>query len=427
MAEIQKETVLENEQDSSEELTGFRRVLQKIGPGLILAAATIGPGSVVTAAVIGSQYRYALIWVVVAAIIIRALYSKAMFSSSLVLKMPMLDAIRHFYGPSIAVLTAVTCIMGSIAFQIGNFAGTGTGAELLFPLISWKLWGIVITAVAIWLIYSRDVYNRVEMVMKVVVATMVISFAATLFAAGGPSVGGTLSGLVPKIPNSGAMVIILALLASTVSLTGVAYGTYLGREKKWTTDDIKEGNISWDIGISVGSIGLITILIMLTGAVVLFPKQATVSNIKDLIDHLIPVIGPAAKYLIGVGFFAAAISSMIVNAQVGSTLFLAGIGKPSTMESKEVRALASGILIFGCLIGFLVGKAPVQLMIAANAATVINTPLLGLFAILIVSRKEMGVFRASTASTVALFACYAAIIVITVNNIIKLLGSLGLS
>jgi len=423
MSESQENNVVQ-ENNVAKEKVGLKRKLKNIGPGLILAAATIGPGSVVTASVNGAKFGYTLIWVVIVAVIIRTLYSRAFYGSSLVLKMPTIEAIRKLYGSKLAILTGITCIMGSIAFQIGNFAGTGTGAELLLPVIPWKYWGLIMTVIAIWLIYSKNVYNLIEMVMKVIVAVMVVTFAVTLFAAGGPSAVGMAQGVLPIIPE-GSLVTVLALVSSTISITGMAYGTYLGREKKWTTDDITNGTIKWDIGVSVASIGLITLMIMLTGAVVLNPQGITIANISDLINAVIPIIGWAGKYLLGVGFFGAAVSSMIVNSQVGSTLLLSSLGKSAHMNSKEARLLSTGILLFGCAIGFIVGKTPANLLIAANACTIINAPLLGLFGILLATRKEMGQYKMGKASIITLIVCYVAILMITGSNIIKLLASLG--
>ena len=404
----------------------FFDVFRKIGPGIILAAAVIGPGSVTTASVIGSKYQYALVWVVVLAFFMRGLYMKVMYGSSLVLNMPFMESIRVFYGGALAALTGITCIIGSIAFQIGNFSGTGMGASLLFPQISWKVWGLAATVGAIWLLYGRDVYNRVEKFMELIIVAMIVTFAASLMMAGGPSIGGVAKGLIPLFPEPSAKFITLSIIASSLSITGAAYGTYLGREKKWTTEEIKDGTINWDIFASVGSAALITLLIMFTSATVLFPRGIAVKSVQDMIEQLVPIVGKAARPLFGIGFFSAAISSMIVNAQVGSTLFLSGIGKPSDMESKEVRGLASAIMVFGCLVGIFLGKAPVQLLIAANAGSIINLPLLGLFAILLMNRKEMGEYKASKTMTIALLITYGAVVLITVNNLKNLLVSLGI-
>lgn len=351
---------------------------------------------------------------------------KVMYGSSLVLNMPFMESIRVFYGGVLAALTGITCIIGSVAFQIGNFSGTGMGAYLLFPQISWKVWGLIATVGAIWLLYGKDVYNRVEKFMELIVAAMIITFAASLMMAGGPSIGGVAKGLIPVFPEPAAKYITLSIIASSLSITGAAYGTYLGREKKWTTEEIKDGTINWDIFASVGSAALITLLIMFTAATVLFPRGIAVKSVQDMIEQLVPIVGRAARPLFGIGFFCAAISSMIVNAQVGSTLFLSGIGKPSEMESKEVRGLASAIMIFGCLVGIFLGKAPVQLLIAANAGSIINLPLLGLFAILLMNRKEMGEYKASKTMTITLLITYGAVVLITVNNLKNLLVSLGI-
>ena len=60
------------------EKLGFKEILVRIGPGLIMAASCIGPGSITTAIVNGSTYGYSLLWVVALLSLIHiSVYGKA--------------------------------------------------------------------------------------------------------------------------------------------------------------------------------------------------------------------------------------------------------------------------------------------------------------------------------------------------------------
>lgn len=395
----------------------IRHIFEISGPGLIMAAACIGPASVTTASVLGSTYGYSLLWMVIMTIVIRAIFVRGAYISSLVLNMPVIDAIRKNYGSVLAGITGAVCLLSSVAYQVGNFSGTGMSISLIFPGVSWKLGGIIMTAASIYLIFSKNVFNKIEKIMKVCVFTMIFCFAISLIAAGGPSLSGMALGMTPKFPNKASVFTSLAFIGSTCSLPGIVYGTYLGKEKKWTIEDIRNNNISWDTAVGVISIGLIVILVMLTSAAVLEPRGITVTSVQDIADQLTPIIGGGAKYLMGFSLLCAALSSMIINAQMGSVLILSGFGKSYGIESKNVRIFSLAIMIFGCILGVVLGKAPVQMLMVAAAFTIVSMPLLGLFIILLLNKKEMGEFKPSVLFNSTLIVSYVLIILVSLNNI----------
>ena len=410
-------------EDSNNNLTttskkaNFKHIMAAIGPGIIMAGACIGPSSLTTASKLGSTYGYQLLWVVILTVLIRALYVKACYTSSIVLGMPTIEAIRKFYGPVIGVITGVTCMFGSVAYQVGNFSGTGMGLNLIFSGLNWKVGGTIMTLLCAYFILGKNIYRTVERFMRYCVLAMVVCFFVSLIASGGINVGNAASGLIPSIPDSAAMLTVLAFVGSTCSLPGVAYGTYLGKEKKWTRDSLKDGTINWDTAVGVGSIGLVVVMLLCVGAEVLNPQGLTVSCATDLATALSPVIGGAANYLIGLAFVGAAVSSMIANAQMSATLLLSGLGRPYDMESKGVKILASCVLAFGCIVGIVLGSAPVQTLMVAAACTIVAMPMLGILSILLLLRREMGEYRPSKVYIGALFVSYALLIVVTIKNI----------
>lgn len=397
--------------------SNFKRILTTIGPGLIMAGACIGPSSLTTASKLGSTYGYALLWMVILTVLIRALYVKACYTSAIVLEKPTIEAIRSFYGPVIGIITGITCMFGSVAYQVGNFSGTGIGLNLIFPGLNWKIGGTIMTLLCAYFILGKNIYRTIERFMRYCVLAMVLCFLISLIASGGINAGEAAKGLIPSVPNAAAMLTILAFIGSTCSLPGVAYGTYLGKEKKWTRANLKDGVINWDTAIGVGSIGIVVVMLLSVGAEVLHPQGLTVKTPGDLASALSPVIGKAANYLIGLAFLGAAASSMVANAQMSATLLLSGLGKRYDMESPGVKIVASCVLAFGCVIGIVLGSAPVQTLIIAAACTIIAMPMLGIFSILLLLRKEMGDSRPSNLYIGTLFAAYALLIAVTLKNI----------
>ena len=92
------------------------------------------------------------------------------------------------------------------------------------------------------------------------------------------------------------------------------------------------------------------------------------------------------------------------------------------MEDKDVKLLSLAILVLGALTAFIFGSSsPTQVLLVANVCAVINAPLLAILIIMIVNRKEMGKYKSSTANNIALGICCAALLAVTVYNLLKLL------
>jgi manganese transport protein len=393
-------------------------ILSKTGPGLIMAAAAVGTGTVSTSAMLGARYEYALVWMVVLAMLMRGTYMRSAYRSQIVLGMPVLDSVRKFYGKTIAIIAGFTCAFGCIAYECGNFSGTGMGMELLFPM-SWKLGGIIMSLVCLFFIFGKNVYKRVEKFMKLCVLAMMTSFVITLVISGGPSATGVAKGLVPRLPDSSALFTTLAFIGSCAAISGVVYGTYLSKEKKWDKDEIKSGIVTWDVVLGAGSIAVIVLLILFTSARTLYPRGIKITNIHDLAETLVPLIGAGSNILLGICILAAALSSMLASAQMGATLLLAGFGKESNMDDKNVKILATAILALGAVIAIIFGSAPMQVLLVANVCAILNAPLLAVLIIMIVNRREMGEFKSSFMNNIALIACCVGLILVTAYNIAK--------
>lgn len=178
----------------------------------------------------------------------------------------------------------------------------------------------------------------------------------------------------------------------------------------------------WDVILGAGSIALIVLLVLLTSAKILYPQGITVSEVNDLTMLFKTIVGAAAPYLLGICLLAASASSLLVSAQMGATLLLAGFGREAKMEDKDVQWLSVIILALGALTAFIFGSSsPTQVLLIANICAVINAPLLAILIIMIVNRKEMGEFKSSKINNILLGLCCAGLLAVTVYNLCKLL------
>jgi len=406
---------METVSSGSQKLSIISR-LKKTGPGLIIAAATIGPGSVTLACVAGSKYSMQLLWVLVVGIFVRWIYQRMMYRTAIVTGKPLMESIYE-YNKWLSAITGVAAFLGGFGFMIGNATGTAMGLQLFFPGLSLPVAIVIGCAMGIALLWAKDVYKALQNVMTGIVVIMIVSFLLSLLLSGFPSLSDTGKGLLPHFPDSASAVTAIGIFSTTVVFNAVVFGTYLGKQKKWTVDDLKNGVVKIDVTLSIISIAVISILMMATAAAVLHPQGVVVNSGMAMAKALVPVAGPFAKYIFGLGFFGAAISSLIVTSMTGIALFTGGIGKPPKIESFNFRMAASIVIVVSGIFGIVFGKSPVQLVTLGNVASFVSLPILGVAAIVTANSKNLGEFKNTRSQNIVAWISYASILVLALNSI----------
>lgn len=148
---------MENETKKSK-LTA-KDILAKTGPGIIMAAAAVGTGTVTTSAILGARYEYGMIWMVILALFMRGIYMRSAYTAQVVLGMPILDCINKFYGKALCAIAGFVCAFGCVAYEVGNFSGSGISINLLFGL-DWKIGGVIMSLVCLLFIFGRSIPQR---------------------------------------------------------------------------------------------------------------------------------------------------------------------------------------------------------------------------------------------------------------------------
>ena len=82
-------------------------LLKRIGPGIILAGVVIGPGNITTSAMLGSNYGYSMIWLVIPIAFMGITFMLTTYRLSMLTGMPVIHAIRHYYGKGAAVIVGM--------------------------------------------------------------------------------------------------------------------------------------------------------------------------------------------------------------------------------------------------------------------------------------------------------------------------------
>lgn len=415
-----------SEQNQSEAVFGtdvkrlpFKDLIKRIGPGLIATGIVIGPGAVTTSAMLGADYGYALIWLIIPIIFMGITFMLVTNRLAIITGMPTIHAIRKYYGPVAAGIVGLATFLACLFFTMGNISGTGAGINLITG-IDWKIGSAFMIAVVIYCYFAKNVYSKVEKIITICILGMILSFYATLIGVGGPNWAEAGAGLIGFQIPEGSLATALAFISTNAAITSGIYATYLGKEKKWKKEDLFNGVMMTDAVVHIVSVVLISGAIILVGAVVLHPQGQSIKAPAQLAEMLVPIMGNAAKYIMGLALVGAGFSSLLANTQRGMVLLGAGFNKDVGLETKFVRFGCLACLIFAMIVCYSYGGSPTQLILIANVATSIATPIGGFFILLMLWRKDVNAgYKKPTALRICMTISYVFVLVMTISSLMN--------
>ncbi|WP_010269219.1 Nramp family divalent metal transporter [Paenibacillus senegalensis] len=384
-----------------------------LGPSLITAALVLGPGSITLNSRIGSLYSYDLLWVLVLSVCFMLIFTEMSARIGMATDKSLLTLIREKWGKTAAFLIGLGAFLVTASFQAGNAIASGLAiADLTGTSISF--WIILTTLLGMLLLFTRNFYQVLEKVMLVMVALMIISFLVTLLIVK-PSLSGIVSGLVPSIPE-GSLVLVISLTATTFSVVGAFYQSYLVREKGLRKENLKAGVRESFTGIII--LGFISSMIMISSAAVLFPQGIQVQSAGDMGKALEPTFGSWANIVFIIGLFGASFSSLTGNATIGGALLSDSLGLGSKLSDRPVRICILLVMAIGAVVSLAFGQVPLELITFAQAVTIFVVPGIGIAMIVVSNDKAaMGTLKNSVNRNILTIIALAVLIVLAFNNL----------
>ncbi len=362
----------------------------KAGTSSLIVAAFVGPGTVLTCATAGIEFSYALAWILVFSVAATFVLQSFSAGAGILAQKGVGEAMREAArNPLTRTLVFVLVVLGlwagTAAFQTGNLLGATAGLGSLMPggasriALLLVLGGIAAICLALNL-------RLLTQILTGMVALMSAVFLVTAFLAP-VDWGAALSGLfVPVLPE-GSLIKGLALVGTTV----VTYNLFLHAstaKRYWRSTDTRKAwrreTIGMAIFLPLG--GLISIAILVAGATFEAPAGG-IGGIADIAPIIEPAAGGAARLLFGLGLFAAGITSS-VTAPLAAALGVREIFDwPENPRDWRFRMVWISVLVTGLAFA-LVGRNPLEIIIAAQAANGLLLPFMAGFVLLLTARQR---------------------------------------
>jgi len=367
------------------------RWFSKIGPGTLIAAAFIGPGTVTICMLAGVNHGFDLLWAMVFSIIATIVLQEMAARIGLVTNKGLAEIIRmEATSPLLKIISIIlvlsAIVVGNAAYEAGNISGALMGIEAMnIPL---KIGGIdmmslVIGGIAFTLLFIGK-YKVIERCLIFLVLIMSLAFL-TAAVATGPSILDILKGMfVPSFPDNGTL-IVMGIVGTTV----VPYNLFLHAslvKEKWE-GSTHLSDVRKDLYISICLGGFVSLMIIVAAAS-LHGKGLTVLTALDMAASLENILGPMAKYVIGLGLFAAGITSAITAPLAAAYVCTELLDLDTGLKSKAFRSVWIGILSIGVIFSSL-GWKPIEVIKYAQLTNGILLPIIAGFLLWIVNKRSV--------------------------------------
>ncbi|NOS91703.1 MAG: Nramp family divalent metal transporter [Cyclobacteriaceae bacterium] len=304
---------------------GIRKLLAFLGPAYLVSVGYMDPGNWATDIAGGSQFGYALIWVLLMSNLMALLLQSLSARLGVVRQLDLAQASRSSYHPIVNFCLWILAEIAIAACDLAEVLGMAIGLQLLFglPLI----WGVSLTVLDTLLLLVLQSYGmrKIEAFIIALVAIIGVSFLMEMIWAK-PDMGELAKGFIPSIPSDEALYIAIGIIGATVMPHNLYLHSSLVQTRRIDSSEkgiwsaIKYNFI--DSAIALNAAFFVNAAILILAASTFFRAgMFEVSDIQDSYKFLAPLTGTKwASILFGVALVAAGQSSTITGTLAGQVV-----------------------------------------------------------------------------------------------------------
>ena len=302
--------------------TGFRKIIAFLGPAYLISVGYMDPGNWATDLAGGSQFGYALLWVLLMSNIMALLLQSLSARLGIVTQRDLAQASRETYSKFVNYILYFLAEIAIAACDLAEVLGMAIGLNLLFDIS--LIQGVMITVLDTFLLLFLINKGIRKMEAFIIALVLIIGFSfifEMIFAQ--PNITKIFSGLIPSLPNENALYIAIGIIGATVMPHNLYLHSSLVQTRKFDRSKagIKQAlkyNLI-DSTIALNLAFFVNAAILILGAATFYQNGLfEVAEIQDAHRLLEPLLGTKwAPILFAVALIAAGQSSTITGTLAG--------------------------------------------------------------------------------------------------------------
>lgn len=392
-----------------------------IGPGLLVTVGFIDPGNWASNFAAGSDYGYALLWIVTLSTVMLIILQHNVAHLGIVTGLCLSEAATRYTPRWVSRPVLATAVLASISTSLAEILGGAIALQMLFGIP--VVWGAVLTTALVVIMLFTNSYKRIERAIIAFVSVIGLSFLYELFLVDIDWGLAARSWVVPSIPE-GSMLIIMSVLGAVV----MPHNLFLHSEVVQSHEYNKQSDTAirkllkyefYDTLLSMGIGWAINSAMILLAASTFFVTGTPVEELQQAKSLLDPLLGNQAGIVFALALLMAGISSTVTSGMAAGSIFAGIFGE--SYHIKDVHSRVGVLLSLGIalLIIFFIGD-PFQGLIYSQMVLSFQLPFTVFLQVgLTSSRRVMGPYANSCWSS---FVLYFIATVVSLLNIMLLLN-----
>ena len=392
-----------------------------IGPGLLVTVGFIDPGNWASNFAAGSEFGYALLWVVTLSTIMLIVLQHNVAHLGIVTGLCLSEAATQYCPKWIARPVLGSAVLASISTSLAEILGGAIALQMLLdiPIV----WGSILTTLFVIIMLFSNSYKKIERAIIAFVSVIGLSFLYELFLVDIDWPMAVRAWVVPSIPQ-GSMLIIMSVLGAVVMPHNLFLHSEVIQSHEYNKQD--EGSIRkvlkyefYDTLFSMIVGWAINSAMILLAAATFFKTNTQVEELQQAKSLLDPLLGNNAGLIFALALLMAGISSTITSGMAAGSIFAGIFGE--SYHIKDIHSRIGVLLSLGvALVIIFFIDDPFYGLIISQMILSIQLPFTVFLQVgLTSSKRVMGKYANSCWSS---FVLYTIAIIVSVLNIMLLFG-----
>ena len=392
-----------------------------IGPGLLVTVGFIDPGNWASNFAAGSEFGYALLWVVTLSTIMLIILQHNVAHLGIVTGLCLSEAATQYCPKWVSRPVLTTAVFASISTSLAEILGGAIALEMLFgvPIV----WGAILTTLFVLVMLFSNSYKKIERIIIAFVSIIGLSFLYELFLVDINWPLAVRSWVVPSIPQ-GSMLIIMSVLGAVVMPHNLFLHSEVIQSHEYNKQDENaiQKRLKYEFYDTLFSMLVgwaINSAMILLAAATFFQTETPVEELQQAQSLLTPLLGEAASIVFALALLMAGISSTITSGMAAGSIFAGIFGE--SYHIKDIHSRVGILLSLGIalLIIFLIDN-PFYGLIISQMILSMQLPFTVFLQVSLTSSKRvMGNHANSRWSS---FVLYTIAAIVSILNIMLLVG-----
>ena len=404
-------------------ILGGLDILKYIGPGLLVTVGFIDPGNWASNFAAGSEFGYALLWVVTLSTIMLIALQHNVAHLGIVTGLCLSEAAEKYTSRWVGRPIIISAVLASISTSMAEILGAAIALQMLFG--SPIAWGSILTVAAVLIMLFTNSYRRMERAIIGFVSMIGLSFVYELFLVDINWPAAAYGWVIPSVPH-GSLLIIMSVLGAVV----MPHNLFLHSEVIQSRQINTQGKMNiektlkyefMDTLFSMAAGWAINSAMILLAASTFFQNGTHVEELSQAQALLAPLLGNNASNIFAIALLLAGISSTITSGMAAGSIFAGMFGE--AYNTKDTHSIVGILISLGAalLIIFFIAD-PFEGLIYSQMILSVQLPFTVFLQVSLTSSKRvMGIYANRSWNSAFL---YFLATIVTVLNIWLLVESL---